>query len=193
MNQLENEFYKNLSYLFDNSILRIINPSKGLHYYNKSNIPVISYNLNYNKITFKNNIWFKLKYKAYLFGLIKNENDFVILIKNLLERYFNIELNLVIYNYSKVNKFLGNSDCNISRIRCNGNTTRQIDESVQLLFEGYKVFIQDHYDMKDKRDNYVNNKRTLDQIVRRLKNEHPMLFDKKLIKIDRKKLTIELI
>jgi len=75
--------------------------------------------------------------------------------------------------------------------RC-GNTTRQTDKAIQLLFEQYIVKIRDHY--KNGSD-HIENKLLFDKVIHRLYSEHnlDMLIMNDLIEIDRQNLTISLL
>lgn len=75
--------------------------------------------------------------------------------------------------------------------RC-GNTTRQIDKSIQLLFEGYVIKVIDHWEngRHDKANRHL-----FDGILRRLQSEHNLqrLMNEDSIRIDRGKSEIELL
>ena len=54
----------------------------------------------------------------------------------------------------------------LTKERESGNSTRQVDAAIQMLFNGYKVLAIDH-------DNPHNNNVLISRIHRRLQNEHP--------------------
>jgi len=72
--------------------------------------------------------------------------------------------------------------------RCCGNSTRQIDNAIQLLFKGYIVKVEDHYELGNHRKANIN---LFNRIYDRLHLEHSNsnLIDK--IRFNRDKLTIE--
>lgn len=76
--------------------------------------------------------------------------------------------------------------------RCSGNSTRQIDIAINLLFKGYKVEIKDHWGYGSHRK---ANENLFQRVLRRLQVEHRLdvLIKEKKIKIDKAKLTIELL
>jgi len=76
--------------------------------------------------------------------------------------------------------------------RQSGRSTRQIDIAVNLLFQGYIVEVKDHY--KNGNDRRLN-KRLFEEVLRRLRLEHglDMLIERNKIKINKEKLTIELL
>lgn len=67
-----------------------------------------------------------------------------------------------------------------------GNTTRQIDEAIQQLFQNKIIVCRDHYYKKD----YKLNLELYQKILKRLKNEHESIYNK-IIK-NSKLLTITL-
>lgn len=72
-----------------------------------------------------------------------------------------------------------------------GNTTRQIDEAVQLLFAGFIVKCEDHH---EDGKNHDSNVRLYNLIIKRLITEHHYFArNPESIKIDYKKCTIELV
>ena len=75
--------------------------------------------------------------------------------------------------------------------RRTGNSTRQIDIAVNLLFKGYKVEIKDHWEYGSHRE---ANRNLFQRIIKRLQVEHRLdeLIKEKKIKIDKSKFTIEL-
>jgi hypothetical protein len=73
--------------------------------------------------------------------------------------------------------------------RRSGNTTRQIDHAVSLLFMGFKIIVMDHHLMG--RDD-MSNARLFRLIMNRLQTEHHIISEKRVI-YDVKELTIELI
>ena len=78
---------------------------------------------------------------------------------------------------------------NLTTMRMDGNTTRQVDFAIQKLYEGFIIKVEDHYLMRKA------NERLFNLILRRLELEHrlPYLYEKNKIEVDRNKLTIELI
>lgn len=70
-----------------------------------------------------------------------------------------------------------------------GNTTRMIDMIVQLLYEGWKVQVFDHF--KDGLDKHANWE-LFDKLIRRLFREHPGQM-KNNVKYDKETRTIEFI
>ena len=73
--------------------------------------------------------------------------------------------------------------------RMTGNSTRQVDKAIQLLFEGFVVEVRDHYE--DGHHNKMNHM-LFARVLNRLSAEHQnMMIDGK-IQIDYNKLTIEL-
>jgi len=76
--------------------------------------------------------------------------------------------------------------------RCSGNSTRQIDIAINLLFKGYKVEVKDHWERGTHRK---ANQDLFRRILNRLQFEHRLdsLIKEKKIKIDKDKLTVELL
>lgn len=70
-----------------------------------------------------------------------------------------------------------------------GNSTRMIDLIIQLLFDGKKVQVKDHY---DRGSSMKANAILFDRVLRRLFREHPGQM-KDHVKYDKEKLTIEFI
>ena len=73
-----------------------------------------------------------------------------------------------------------------------GNSTRQIDAAINLLFKGFKVEIRDHW--KNGTDSNTN-RYLFERVLNRLRNEHRLdsLIENNKIKIDKNNLTIELL
>lgn len=71
-----------------------------------------------------------------------------------------------------------------------GNTTRQIDSAIQHLFRGEKILARNHHEYGQNRQ---ANNLLFDKILKRLSYEHNLTIENKGIKIDRLKLTIELL
>lgn len=71
--------------------------------------------------------------------------------------------------------------------RC-GNSTRQIDLAIDLLFSGFKVDVKDHFDNGCMRE---SNRLLFEHILLRLDREHHI--GTSLLIVDYKNLTIELI
>ena len=85
-------------------------------------------------------------------------------------------------------------DVVITYARRSGNTTRQIDQAIQLLFRGHAVKVIDHH-CKRERMGYGNaNRHLFDGILRRLQSEHNLqhLIDTDGIRMDIAKSEIEL-
>lgn len=75
---------------------------------------------------------------------------------------------------------------NLTSIRRNGNTTRQVDYAIDRLFKGDRVIVIDHYGSRKASE------RLLGLIINRLNIEHGY-FTKDQIDVDINKLEIELI
>jgi hypothetical protein len=73
-----------------------------------------------------------------------------------------------------------------------GNTTRQIDKAIELLYEGHIVVCEDHYKDGQSRQANIN---LFKKVLHRLECEHNLeyLMEKKKIKINLNELTIELV
>ena len=77
----------------------------------------------------------------------------------------------------------------ISFLRTTGRTTRIIDAAIQTLFEAGIVKIIDHdYDFRVA--DHHNNRSVMDRVLRRLKMEHPRIYNQ--IDIDSKTCTLRL-
>jgi hypothetical protein len=76
-----------------------------------------------------------------------------------------------------------------SGFRMSGNSTRQVDYAIQMLFQGYIVRVEDHYmsGASNKVNNYL-----FDRVGDRLKAEHERLFTNKVIRVDRAKFEFEI-
>ena len=72
--------------------------------------------------------------------------------------------------------------------RRDGNSTRQVNYAVDMLFKGYRVKVLNHYEYGG---NKTANRLLMSQIIDRLRVEHHLLGDN--MKIDPKNLIIELI
>jgi len=74
--------------------------------------------------------------------------------------------------------------------RRSGNSTKQIDLAIDLLYKGYKVEIRDHWECGHHRE---ANKNLFYRALKRLDSEHNLrhLIEGGKIKIDKNKLTIE--
>lgn len=68
-----------------------------------------------------------------------------------------------------------------------GNTTQQVDEIIQQLFERMKVYVRDHH-MDGTHD--TANKILADKVIHRLNVEHPNLIHSGGITYDRKENSI---
>ena len=78
----------------------------------------------------------------------------------------------------------------ISRFRRDGNTTRLIDNAIQILYSGKVCVVLDHYDDGKYRN---SNKLLFEAILKRLTIEHRLYYlikDKK-IRINKSRLEIE--
>jgi len=74
--------------------------------------------------------------------------------------------------------------------RRDGNTTRLVDNAIQILFNGDICVVLDHYEMGRHKN---ANKHLFDAILRRLEIEHRWFFEQKRIKIDKNKLEIRFV
>jgi len=74
--------------------------------------------------------------------------------------------------------------------RRDGNTTRLIDNAIQILFNGDICVVLDHHEMGR---SPIANKYLFDSILRRLEVEHRWIFEQKKIKIDKNNFEISLI
>ena len=74
--------------------------------------------------------------------------------------------------------------------RRSGNSTRQIDIAINLLFKGYKVEVKDHWEYGSHRK---ANEDLFRRILKRLQFQHnlDLLIKENKIKIDKDKLTVE--
>ena len=68
--------------------------------------------------------------------------------------------------------------------RRDGNTTRLIDNAIQILFSGKICVVLDHHEWGKSR---MANKHLFDQILRRLEIEHRWMLESKRVKIDKNK------
>ena len=75
----------------------------------------------------------------------------------------------------------------LSQIRRDGNTTRQIDFAVQQMFKGKTVAVHDHYMGGINRDANI---RLADLIYKRMATEHKTF--KLIVKRDKNTITIKL-
>lgn len=75
--------------------------------------------------------------------------------------------------------------------RAVGNSTRQVDYAIQLLFNGYTVLVEDHY----QQGGFAPaNRVLLERIISRLRNEHRIPQDKiKTSGVSRNAIIIELL
>jgi len=83
-------------------------------------------------------------------------------------------------------------DVLLNYMRRSGNTIRQIDAAIQLLYNGYIVEVKDHWENgKNKRANIG----LFLSILKRLECEHNLngLIEENKIRIDRNKCEIELL
>jgi hypothetical protein len=70
-----------------------------------------------------------------------------------------------------------------------GNSTRQIDMAIQIIFGGGECIVEDHHEMGNNRKANLN---LYNRILNRLKMEHQWVFENKRIILDRNKLSIKL-
>lgn len=79
----------------------------------------------------------------------------------------------------------------LTKARASGNSTRQIDLAINLLFNGFTVKVMDHFKSGTDID---ANKFLLYRILKRLKDEHGLGGEDNFYKVivDRSKLTIEI-
>jgi hypothetical protein len=74
--------------------------------------------------------------------------------------------------------------------RRDGNTTRLVDNAIQILFSGDICVVLDHHEMGR---NHKANKHLFDQILRRLEVEHRWVLEQKRVMIDKKRLEIRIV
>ena len=74
--------------------------------------------------------------------------------------------------------------------RRDGNTTRLVDNAIQILFNGDICVVLDHHEMGRNR---TANKYLFDAILRRLEIEHRWFFEQKRVKVDLLRLEIRLV
>jgi hypothetical protein len=74
--------------------------------------------------------------------------------------------------------------------RRDGNTTRLIDNAIQIIFNGDICVVLDHHEMGRNRK---ANKHLFESIIRRLQIEHSYIFVQKRVKIDHNRFEIRLI
>jgi hypothetical protein len=70
-----------------------------------------------------------------------------------------------------------------------GNSTRQIDMAIQVIFNGNECIVKDHHEMGNNRKANLN---LYARILNRLSQEHQWVFENKRIILDRNKLSIKL-
>jgi hypothetical protein len=75
----------------------------------------------------------------------------------------------------------------ISSERASGNTTRIINNAIELLFKGYKINIVDHYDYGNSSQ---ANRMLADRILKRLQSEK--LCSQEWIDFNKGKMTMKL-
>lgn len=85
----------------------------------------------------------------------------------------------------KINTLTGIED-KLTNIRRDGNTTRVIDNAIQLLFKHRAILVEDHT------KHHSSNKMVFFMILKRLETEHH-LYSNVNLKVDNDKLTIELL
>jgi hypothetical protein len=79
-----------------------------------------------------------------------------------------------------------------THVRRDGNTTRVIDNAIQIIFSGKVCIIQDHWQGGTNGDANID---LFKRVVRRLQSEHHLyeLVTTKKIRVDAKTLEIELL
>lgn len=82
----------------------------------------------------------------------------------------------------------------IRTYRAAGNTTRVIDNAVQILFDVGEVTIRDHFKTDDKRTARIVNEGVFYKFLKRLEFEHNLSYFTKsgIITIDRDSLTVKI-
>ena len=78
----------------------------------------------------------------------------------------------------------------ITSRRRDGNTTRLIDNAIQILFSGKICVVLDHHECGRKR---MVNKHLFDRILRRLEIEHRGMLESKRVKIDKNNFEFSLV
>jgi hypothetical protein len=74
--------------------------------------------------------------------------------------------------------------------RRDGNTTRLVDNAIQILFRGDICVVLDHHEWGR---NHRANKNLFDAILERLHREHRFIFEQRRVKIDRGNLEIRFV
>lgn len=83
------------------------------------------------------------------------------------------------------------SDVELLKGRMKGNSERQVNKAIDLLFKGYIVVIHDHFEAGTNRS---ANEELMNRVIGRIQsnNMHNELLVNGTIKINKKKLTIHL-
>jgi len=77
----------------------------------------------------------------------------------------------------------------LTGMRRDGNTTRQVDNAIRILFEGKVCVCLDHHENGQMRQ---SNSGLFDRVMKRLQSEHSWLLKEKSIYFDRSKFEISL-
>lgn len=78
----------------------------------------------------------------------------------------------------------------ITTKRRDGNTTRLVDNAIQILFSGSICVVLDHHEIGR---SYNANRHLFECILKRLRTEHRWLFEQNKIKFDKDKLEIMIV
>lgn len=76
-----------------------------------------------------------------------------------------------------------------------GNSTKLIDRAIQILFNGYTVFVQDHWVKSGPEAHEAASLDLFQKVLKRLASEHNLdfLIKRELIQINKRALTIKLV
>lgn len=85
---------------------------------------------------------------------------------------------------------LENPNLRTTNIRRDGNTTRCVDNAIQILFEGNICVVLDPFEYGRNKN---ANRHLFERILERLNFEHNYLFVQKMVHIDKQKLEIYLL
>jgi len=96
----------------------------------------------------------------------------------------------LILNKMEKQSTLENMSNKITSRRRDGNTTRLVDNAIQILFEGKICIVKDHHEYGTNR---LANKHLFTQILRRLEIEHRWIFENKRININKDKFEINFV
>lgn len=78
----------------------------------------------------------------------------------------------------------------ITSKRRDGNSTRLVDNAIQILFNGNICVVLDHYEMGRNRQ---ANRCLFDAILRRLESDHRHILNERRVKIDKNRLEIMIV